>query len=227
MDFGMQAAAPNVTFLAVKPDEALAQAADADATLGVISPELFGAAKKLKWVHIYSTGVETYRFPAFINSNVMLTNGKIIQGPEIADHAFALLLALTRNMYRAIPNMKKEEFRKQDYQPIELRGKTAVIIGVGGIGSAWFTNLPTTMCDARIALSARPPAVRLTGSTSTSTMKCSVGWPTPPCEHMRTSCCTFSGGGRVFTTPTRSPKISSPKRHCWTMCDSSPARNAS
>ena len=38
-------------------------------------------------------------------------------------------------MYRAIPNMKKEEFRKQDYQPIELRGKTAAIIGVGGIGS--------------------------------------------------------------------------------------------
>jgi len=25
---------------------------------------------------------------------------------------------------KAIPNMKKEEFRKQDYQPIELRGKT-------------------------------------------------------------------------------------------------------
>ena len=79
--------------------------------------------------------METYRFPEFINSNVMLTNGKIIQGPEISDHAFALLLALTRNMYRAIPNMKKEEFNKGDYHPIELRGKTAVIIGVGGIGS--------------------------------------------------------------------------------------------
>jgi len=131
----MRAAAPNVTFVAAKPEELLVQAADADAILGVISPELFGAAKKLKWVHIYSAGVENYRFPAFINSDVMLTNGKIIQGPEIADHAFALLLALTRNMYRAIPNMKKEEFRKQDYQPIELRGKTAVIIGVGGIGS--------------------------------------------------------------------------------------------
>jgi hypothetical protein len=25
--------------------------------------------------------------------------------------------------------MKKEEFRKQDYQPIELHGKTAVTIG--------------------------------------------------------------------------------------------------
>ena len=67
----MQVAAPNVTFVAAKPDEVVAQAADADAILGVISPELFGAAKKLKSVHIYSAGVETYRFPAFINSNVM------------------------------------------------------------------------------------------------------------------------------------------------------------
>src|SRR5579863_4288856 len=117
----MQAAAPGVTFVAPKPDEMLSQAADADAILGVISPELFRAAKRLKWVHIYSAGVETYRFPEFINSSVMLTNGKIIQGPEISDHAFALLLALTRDMYKAIPNMKKEEGHKEDYHPIELR----------------------------------------------------------------------------------------------------------
>lgn len=131
----MQAAAPNVTFVAPKPAETLSQVSGADAILGTISPELFAAARQLKWVHIYSAGVEPYRFPEFINSSVVLTNGKIIQGPEIADHAFSLLLALTRNIYRAIPNMKKEEFRKADYQPIELRGKTAVIIGVGGIGT--------------------------------------------------------------------------------------------
>ena len=71
------------------------------------------------------------------------------------------------------------------------------------------------------------PAVRLTGSTSTSTTKPSAAWPTQLCEPTRTSCCTFSAGGRVFTTPTRSPKMLSPNRHCWTMCDSSPARNAS
>ena len=118
----MQAAAPNTTFVAPQPADMLAQVADADAILGVISPDLFRAAKKLKWVHIYSAGVENYRFPEFINSNVTLTNGKIIQGPEIADHAFSLLLSLTRNMYKAIPNMKKEEFRKGDYHPIELRG---------------------------------------------------------------------------------------------------------
>src|SRR5271157_5246167 len=64
------------------------------------------------------------------------------------------------------------------------------------------------MCDAHIVLSNRRPAARLTGSTSTSTTKCSVAWPTQPCEHMRTSCCTFSGGGRVFNTQTQSSKIS-------------------
>ena len=54
-----------------------------------------------------------------------------------------------------------------------------------------------------------------------------IGWPTQLCEPTRTRCCTFSGGGRVFTTPMRSPKMLSPNRHCSTMCDSSPARNAS
>ena len=52
-------------------------------------------------------------------------------------------------------------------------------------------------------------------------------WPTQLCEPTRTHCCTFSGGGRVFITPMRSPKMRSPNRHCSTMYDSSPARNAS
>jgi phosphoglycerate dehydrogenase-like enzyme len=78
--------------------------------------------------------VETYRFPDFINSDVILTNCKIIQGPEIADHALALLLALTRDLNKIIPTRSKEEWAKASYHPLELRGKTAVIIGVGGIG---------------------------------------------------------------------------------------------
>ena len=133
----LQKAAPNVTFVigdVKSPTGLVAQVADADAILGTISPELFRAAKKLKWVHIFSAGVENYRFPEFINSDVALTNARIIQGPEIADHAFAFLLALTRGLYRAIPDRTKEEWGRGAYQAIELRGKTALIIGVGGIG---------------------------------------------------------------------------------------------
>ena len=132
-----QKVAPNVTFVAgdVKnPANLAAQAADADAILGTINPELFRAAKKLQWVHIFSAGVERYRFAEFLNSDVTLTNARVIQGPEIADHAFAFLLALTRGLYRAIPDRPKEEWGRGGYSAIELRGKTAVVVGVGGIG---------------------------------------------------------------------------------------------
>jgi phosphoglycerate dehydrogenase-like enzyme len=132
-----QSVSPGVTVVDGSADQKklLEQVADADAIFGTINPTLFRAAKKLKWVQIYSAGVETYRFPEFINSNVVLTNCKILQGPNIADHAFSLLLALTRSLNYQIPDRTKEEWPKMKDHHIELRGKTAVIIGVGGIGS--------------------------------------------------------------------------------------------
>jgi phosphoglycerate dehydrogenase-like enzyme len=113
----------------------LGEAADADAILGAISPEILHAAHKLKWVQVYSAGVENYLFPEFQSSDVVLTNCKILMGPEIADHAFALLLSLTRELNRIIPTRPNEEWQQGGFHPIELRGKTAVIVGVGGIGS--------------------------------------------------------------------------------------------
>ncbi len=130
----MKSLAPNVQFVEGRGNLVNA-VADADAFLGEITPELFRAAKKLQWVHIFSAGVERSRFDEFIHSNVTLTNGKIIQGPEIADHAFALLLSLTRDIKRAVAERGKEEWQKGEWRAVELRGKTAVIIGVGGIGS--------------------------------------------------------------------------------------------
>ena len=107
---------------------------DADAVIGDMTPADFRAAKKLKWLQINNAGTDRYRYPEFVSSDVVLTNGKIIQGPNIADHAFALLLALTRGMYVVIPQRVNEQVRRGSFEPIELRGKTAVIIGVGGIG---------------------------------------------------------------------------------------------
>jgi phosphoglycerate dehydrogenase-like enzyme len=130
-----RAVSPEVKVVAAERGDLAKEAADADAIFGTIDPELFRAAKKLKWVQVYSAGVEGYRFPEFLSSNVVLTNAKIIQGPNIADHALAMLLSLTRDLYRVIPNRTKEEWARGQYKPIELRGKTAIVIGVGGIGS--------------------------------------------------------------------------------------------
>src|SRR4029453_7328228 len=59
---------------------------DADAVIGGISQDLFAKAKKLKWVQTYSAGVEAYRWKDFLEGSVVLTNCKIVQGPNIADH---------------------------------------------------------------------------------------------------------------------------------------------
>jgi len=112
---------------------------DADAVIGGVNAEQFAAAKKLKWVQATSAGVEAYSFwPEFRASAVELTNCKVVQGPTIGDHAFALLLALTRGLYEYIPERQDQNWRSRTQAPkgmTELPGMTAVIVGMGGIGT--------------------------------------------------------------------------------------------
>ena len=131
----LQRVSPEARIVAVNDGSLVREAGDADAILGTITPEVLRAAHNLKWVQTYSAGVEEYLFPEFKASGVTLTNCKILMGPEIADHAFALLLALTRDLYRTIPKRTGEVWQREGLHPIELRGKTAVVVGVGGIGS--------------------------------------------------------------------------------------------
>jgi phosphoglycerate dehydrogenase-like enzyme len=125
---------PGATIVAATRERLLSEVVDADALLGTVSPALIRAGKKLKWVQSYSAGVENYLTPELKASDIILTNAKIIQGPEIADHAMALLLALTRGMNVAIGGRGLRAGDRNAYPLIELNGKTAVIIGVGGIG---------------------------------------------------------------------------------------------
>jgi phosphoglycerate dehydrogenase-like enzyme len=116
----------------------LTEIADADGFIGVITPAMYAASKQLKWVGVMSAGVENIlQIPGaepFKNSDVVLTNNKVVQGIEIADHAMALLLYTTRRLNEYGANMKNEEWGRTPFKGIELRGKTALIIGMGGIG---------------------------------------------------------------------------------------------
>lgn len=110
--------------------------ADADGLIGWLSPELFRGARKLKWVQTLSAGVENLLFPELVESDVAVTNAKIVMGPNIADHAFALLLSITRKINVATADKSEEAWRRATYADklIELHGKTALILGMGGIG---------------------------------------------------------------------------------------------
>ena len=134
-----QAASSKVKLVRVTNDDVMDHIAEADAFIGSIKPEQVRAGKKLKWVQSISAGVERVLHLSggddLRNSNIVLTNNQIVQGPEIADHAMAMLLTLTRRIPKFIQNRQSETWRGRPYDGIELNGKTAVVIGVGGIGS--------------------------------------------------------------------------------------------
>jgi phosphoglycerate dehydrogenase-like enzyme len=103
---------------------------DADVILGYVSDAELAQAKKLRWVHCQSAGVEHYPLGAMEERGIILTNAQGCYGPQIAEHVFALLLALTRGV-GALSRKRQWGF---DGEPIELRGMTMGIIGLGGIG---------------------------------------------------------------------------------------------
>jgi phosphoglycerate dehydrogenase-like enzyme len=97
----------------------------------IFDDEIISASEgSLRWLHCPGAGVEHFLTDGLINSDIVFTNGKIIQGPECADHAIALLLSLTRNIVRTLKADQESHFPR----PIELLNKKALIIGVGGIG---------------------------------------------------------------------------------------------
>ncbi len=133
----LQSVSPYVRIVPVRRDAVLREVVDADGFIGDIRGEEVRAAKQLKWVQCGSAGVERMLLGAngepLRNSSIVLTNNRIVQGPEIADHAFAMLLFLTRRLDGFVKD--RQLLRNPGYQPIELNGKTALVIGVGGIGT--------------------------------------------------------------------------------------------
>jgi phosphoglycerate dehydrogenase-like enzyme len=155
----LKSAAPRATLVSANaPEDVIRELRDADALIGSFTREMLRSAPKLRWIQVGSAGVETVLFPELVKSDITLTNCKIIQGPEIADHAFALLLALTRRLNELMPFKAKKAWPQREFQsdrrPIELHGRTALIIGLGGIGSqiaqrAWAFGMNVLAVDPR------------------------------------------------------------------------------
>ncbi|HEX4769276.1 MAG TPA: D-2-hydroxyacid dehydrogenase [Bryobacteraceae bacterium] len=136
----LRSVTPRARIVSVTPDNVMQEITDADAFVGDITSTEVRAGKNLKWVGVMSAGVERVLFPPDGSSNlrqssIILTNNKIVQGPEIADHALAMLLMLSRDLYALYNNDRQQIWSEDSFKGIELNGKTAVVVGVGGIGT--------------------------------------------------------------------------------------------
>src|SRR5947209_4276640 len=128
----LQSVSSGARIVPVTPSNVMREIGDADAFIGNITPAEVRAGKNLKWVQVMSAGVENVLFMSgsteLRDSDIVLTNNKIVQGPEIADHAMAMLLTLSRDLRRYIADDEREVWDGDRYRGIELNGKSAVVI---------------------------------------------------------------------------------------------------
>lgn len=111
---------------------------NADAYLGRIPRDAFlEAGPKLRWVHSSGAGIETLAaIPELVESDVIVTNTRGGHAPCIADHAFALLLALTRRLPDLLADQRAHVWKRPGGTAgmRALPGATMAIVGMGNIG---------------------------------------------------------------------------------------------
>jgi phosphoglycerate dehydrogenase-like enzyme len=124
----------------IERSDSLAKAVvDADAFFGGCNREVIDAGKHLRYLHIYSAGVEQCAaVPGISDRNLIVTNNAKAASETIAEHAIAMVMSLARNLpYYRDAQSEAEWQRSYGAAPpaASLQGKTMLVLGLGGIGS--------------------------------------------------------------------------------------------
>jgi phosphoglycerate dehydrogenase-like enzyme/glyoxylase-like metal-dependent hydrolase (beta-lactamase superfamily II) len=128
--------APEVEFVPVKSEDDAAKAVeDADAVIGFSSPGIVKAGSKLRWIQTGSRD-EKETPPELAGSKAVVTDALRVRGPALADRAFALLVALKHGLREVQPaDVENGALYNPDGKLRDFRGKTMLVIGLGGIGT--------------------------------------------------------------------------------------------
>jgi D-2-hydroxyacid dehydrogenase (NADP+) len=108
--------------------------ADADILLTFaprLSDDVLRAGTNLKWVQALGTGVDNLIDRPVLRKDVIVTNVHGIHGPPVSEAAIGSMLALARNIPRAVRAQDKREWARFPAQL--LHNKTVGIFGIGAI----------------------------------------------------------------------------------------------
>ena len=107
--------------------------AAADVILGCPAEEKLAAARRLKWLQMWSAGADRYLAPGVLPHPVALTTAVGAYGPAVSEHMLAMLLAL----YKRLPEYDRQRQGRlwADAGPARsLIGQTVLVGGTGDIG---------------------------------------------------------------------------------------------
>lgn len=130
-------AAPGAAVVLPAPGTDETELRQAEIVFGTPNPAQFAAAVNLRWLQLPTAGAD--RYVAMLDGlgrEIALTTAVGAYGIPIAEHLFAMLLALIRRLPLYLSNQSARRWERAPMQE-ELYGKTALIIGYGDIGRAF------------------------------------------------------------------------------------------
>ncbi len=100
----------------------------------MVDGPLLEHAKKLRVIGRAGVGVDNIDLEAATKKGIAVMNTPGANAIAVAEHTFALMLALARHVPRANELMHAGKWEKKTLQGTELRGKTLGVAGLGRIG---------------------------------------------------------------------------------------------
>ncbi len=89
---------------------------------------------KLKLITTRSTGFDHIDTDYCRQHNIVISNVPRYGDNTVAEHVFALLLAISHRLPEAIDRTRRGDFSQKNLQGFDLRGKTLGVLGTGHIG---------------------------------------------------------------------------------------------
>lgn len=100
----------------------------------VLSKPILEHFSQLKMIAVRSTGYDHIDTAFCTSRGIAVCNIPGYAANAVAEHTFALVLAISRHVDAALQYTRKTTFRWEGLQGFELQGKTMSVIGTGAIG---------------------------------------------------------------------------------------------
>ncbi len=101
-----------------------------------LTEDVFSTADQLKAVCRAGVGVDNIDIEAASRKGIVVMNTPGANTISTAEHTFALMLGLSRNVGPAYISMREGKWNRKQYTGAQLAGKTLGIIGLGRVGRA-------------------------------------------------------------------------------------------
>ncbi len=139
LEQALQGSGHELRFYLGKLQEAdLDECGDADALCvfiySTVTRELLGRLPNLRLVATRSTGFDHIDLAACEERGIQVCNVPTYGENTVAEHTFALILNLSRNVHKSYLRTLQNDFRIEDLRGFDLKGKTLGVVGAGHIG---------------------------------------------------------------------------------------------